>query len=106
MKLNALKNKMRKLLGIRSPSLAAVGYYQCQNCQHSDPNCICVVCEENPDILLCSLKNAHVTRYYTCKHAKPIVVKPSRSKKFKRGLRSQTMVIDEWSGNKIEFTGD
>jgi hypothetical protein len=101
-----LMDKLRKLLGIRSPSLAALGHYECRNCQHHNPNCSCVVCTENPDILLCNLKNAHVTRYYTCKHAKPIVVKPLRSKKFKRGLRSQTMVIDEWCGDKIEFTED
>jgi hypothetical protein len=103
---NHLINILRRLLGFRSPSLEFLGHYECQNCQHHNPNCTCVVCKENPDILLCNLKKAHVTRFYTCKHAKPITIKPLRPGKFKRGNRFETLVIDEWSGDKIEFTED
>lgn len=97
-----IMDKLRKLLGVRSPSLERFGYYTCRNCQRHSPNCICVVCEENEDIVFCTYHRKHVSRYDTCKNAKPISIKPLSIGKFKRGLRADIGVIDEWIGGDID----
>lgn len=56
---------IKKKLGIRSPSLEAAGYYDCERCRfHED--CICVVCEEG-NTVICTIMHKHVGRHQTCK---------------------------------------
>ena len=60
--------KLAELLGIRSPSKAALGYYSCENCKHHE-DCNCVVCETG-NTVVCLIKNKHVNRHCTCKNFK------------------------------------
>lgn len=63
-------DNLRKKLGVRSPTLEALGYYTCDNCVHHD-DCICVVCEEG-NTVVCNILGKHVNKNHTCKYAKPI----------------------------------
>lgn len=65
-----LLKTIKEKLKIRSPSLTALGYYNCQNCIHHD-DCICVVCEEGATVV-CMRQGKHVSRWGTCKHFKPM----------------------------------
>lgn len=59
---------IKRLLGIRSPTLEYAGYYDCENCKHHD-DCICVVCEEG-NTVVCTILHKHVYRHQTCKYFK------------------------------------
>lgn len=96
--MSKLRDKLMKLLRIRSPSLQSVGYYDCENCtRHIE--CGCDFCEVE-DTVICSRSCELVNRHHTCKHFKRIIIKPL-CKKHKRGLRRIAPIIDEWSGSTI-----
>ena len=100
-----LMNKIRKLLGVRSPSLEPFGYYSCGNCQHAELDCICVVCEEDDNMLYCPKQHKHMSKHDTCKRATPFEIKPLKTKRGGRGMR-RTIAIDEWCGEVKEKQND
>ena len=60
-----MNEKIKELLGIRSPSLEMMGYYLCENCDyHAD--CIC----EEGEMVVCTRSHKHVQKTYTCEHFK------------------------------------
>lgn len=96
--IETLLNKIKEKLGIRSPSLESIGYYQCENCtRHA--YCDCDFCQEN-NTVVCTFSGRLVPRSHTCKHFKRIVIK-QLGKKLPRGLRRNLPIIDEW----CDFSG-
>lgn len=99
--MNRLMNKIRKLLGVRSPYLESLGYYSCGHCQHHKSMCDSCErdCTGDCTIIYCRKHKELRHSYETCKKAKPIVLKPMRTKTFNRVFRRNAPVIDEWCGD-------
>lgn len=66
----SVTDKLKERLGIRSPSLAAIGHYDCEQCAFHE-ECICVVCEDGQTVV-CAIAHKHVKRNHTCKYFKRI----------------------------------
>lgn len=101
-----LADKIRRLVGVRSPTLERCGYYMCCNCAHRDHSCFCELCyDDNLGLVRCGLYGNHVYGFGTCKRHKPIKIKPLRRKWWKPQAlfmkkKFNFRNIDEWGEKK------
>lgn len=94
-----LMDRIRKLFGVRSPTLEQCGYYTCKNCTHHTSDLFVLSTDEDgydKEFTYCRKKGLFVKNYDTCKYAKPIVIKPLTKKwRWGRGTRAKFVWIDE-----------